>query len=260
MTVLATRILTAVLGIPIFLAAIYYSGIYLQIGLALLVFLGLYEFNRMYQGQGYWDYLIPAGLSLLLLAYTGVDHSFLLVWFVLQLMYLLIRATFTTRRPLSQMWQMAAVFYVAGLFSFLWLLNHEFGFIWSLFGILVTWATDTGAYFLGLAFGKTKLAPAISPKKTWEGSLGGIAAACAAAVILALVFEKSVFHLALTAVLLSTIGQTGDLVESAMKREREIKDSGKILPGHGGVLDRFDSLLFVLPVLYFILKYIPVFA
>ena len=157
-----------------------------------MVFLGLYEFNRMYQGQGYWDYLIPAGLSLLLLAYTGVDHSFLLVWFVLQLMYLVIRATFTTRRPLSQMWQMAAVFYVAGLFSFLWLLNHEFGFIWSLFGILVTWATDTGAYFLGLALARPswhQLSVLRKPGRLFSG----IAAACAAAVILALVLKNPFF-------------------------------------------------------------------
>ncbi len=260
MTVLVTRILTAIIGIPVFLAAVYFGGLYLQIGTALLVLVGLYELNRMHGGQGYWDYLILAGLSLLILAYTGVDPSFLAVWFAAQLVYLLVRATFTTGRPLMQMWQMAAVFYAAGLFSFLWLVNAEFGFIWSLFGIVTTWATDTGAYFAGSAFGKTKLAPAISPNKTREGSLGGIAAAAMAAVIFAVAADQPVFYLILTAVFLSIIGQVGDLVESAMKREREVKDSGTIFPGHGGVLDRFDSLLFVMPALYFILKYIPVFV
>lgn len=243
--------------IPVFLAVIYFGGIYLKVALAVLAVVGLYEFSRLYENPVFWDYLIPAGLSLLYLAYNGLYGSFLWVWFVLQLIYLLTRATFTTYRPLSQMWHMAAVFYIVGLFSFLWIVHADYGFGWALFGIGVTWATDTGAYFVGLALGKTKLAPAISPHKTWEGALGGVAAAGLTALAFAVYLGRQPVVLLLLGVCLSIAGQTGDLVESAMKRERAVKDSGNILPGHGGILDRFDSMLFVLPLLYLTLKYMP---
>lgn len=253
---MATRIWTAVLTIPIFLTVIYSGGIYLKIALAVLTLIGLYEFSRLYQQQAFWDYLAPAGLSLLYLAYNGLYSSFLWVWFVLQLIYLLIRATFTTHRPLSQMWHMVAVFYIVGLFSFLWLVNVEYGFLWTLFGIAITWATDTGAYFTGLSLGRSKMAPKISPHKTWEGAIGGALAAALAASGFARYLEPPLIALLLLGVCLSIAGQMGDLVESAIKRERAVKDSGKILPGHGGILDRFDSLLFVLPLLYLFLKYL----
>lgn len=242
--------------IPAFLAVIYYGGIYLQVALALLVLLGLLEFSRLIREQVFWDYLAPAGLSLLYLAYNGLYPSFLWAWFVLQLIYLLVRATFTTHRPLNQIWHMAAVFYVAGLFSFLWLVNVEYGFAWTLYGIAVTWATDTGAYFTGLSFGRNKLAPDISPHKTWEGAAGGLLAAVLASALFARYLETPMFMLLVLGGCLSAAGQVGDLVESAIKRERAVKDSGKILPGHGGILDRFDSLLFVLPLLYLYLRYL----
>ncbi len=126
-----------------------------------------------------------------------------------------------------------------------------------MFGIVITWVTDSVAYFIGIKFGKTPLAPAISPKKTREGSLGGILFAAIFAAVFALINEYSILPIVALGIFLSIIGQTGDLVESAMKRERVVKDSGKILPGHGGILDRFDSLLFVIPTLYLILKLFP---
>jgi len=122
----------------------------------------------------------------------------------------------------------------------------------TLFLALTTWGCDTCAYFGGRAFGRHKLAPAISPKKTWEGSLSGFLAACLLGWISALTFAP--FLSPLTGLLLGAAmgigGQLGDLSESALKRRASAKDAGAIIPGHGGVLDRFDSLLFNAAILY----------
>lgn len=115
------------------------------------------------------------------------------------------------------------------------------------------WATDSGAYFIGKTMGKKKLWPDISPNKTVEGSIGGVICAIIVGVLFALftdIHAAIVTIIGITAVL-SVFGQIGDLVQSAFKRHFNVKDSGNILPGHGGILDRFDSLLFVLPLLHF---------
>lgn len=122
-----------------------------------------------------------------------------------------------------------------------------------LYGMLIVWLTDSGAYIFGRAFGKHKLAPRVSPNKTWEGSICGT---LFATVILAVylyfipVGYRSWILMVVMTILLSILGQFGDLVESALKRYYGVKDSGKILPGHGGILDRFDSMLLVMPALY----------
>ncbi|WP_059105198.1 phosphatidate cytidylyltransferase [Shouchella shacheensis] len=128
----------------------------------------------------------------------------------------------------------------------------EVGMWLVFFVIALIWTTDSGAYFIGKAMGKRKLWPDISPNKTIEGSLGGVGAA----VVIGTIFYVSypVFPNYITALLVilvtSVFGQLGDLVESALKRHYAVKDSGNVLPGHGGVLDRFDSLIYVMPILH----------
>ncbi|OIJ17868.1 phosphatidate cytidylyltransferase [Anaerobacillus alkalidiazotrophicus] len=125
--------------------------------------------------------------------------------------------------------------------------------LWLVFFVLfLIWATDSGAYFFGRAIGKRKLWPDISPKKTIEGSIGGIGCALAVGLIFNLLVPifDSLFTVVLISIVVSIVGQLGDLVESALKRHYSVKDSGNVLPGHGGILDRFDSLIFVMPVLY----------
>ena len=124
-------------------------------------------------------------------------------------------------------------------------------------GFFIVWATDSGAYLVGSRFGKRKLMPAVSPNKTIEGSLGGILSAVAVTVIYMIV-DRSVagghgfLAMIFFTILFSIAGQFGDLVESAIKRHFGVKDSGKFIPGHGGVLDRFDSLIFVFPLMHFL--------
>ncbi|MBB5172043.1 phosphatidate cytidylyltransferase [Texcoconibacillus texcoconensis] len=120
------------------------------------------------------------------------------------------------------------------------------------FILFIIWATDSGAYFIGKRFGKRKLAPHISPKKTIEGFFGGIAVALVVGMVYTLMISlfESVTYTLLLITVASIVGQLGDLIESALKRHQNVKDSGSILPGHGGILDRFDSLLFVMPIVY----------
>ena len=125
-----------------------------------------------------------------------------------------------------------------------------------LYAFLITWITDSGAYLIGRQIGRTKLAPHISPNKTWEGSIGGTVSAVIIVGIY-LFFKQGVFPYGFLTMLgitvfLSIGAQFGDLIESAFKRHYGVKDSGKILPGHGGILDRFDSILLVLPLMHFV--------
>lgn len=122
-----------------------------------------------------------------------------------------------------------------------------------LYGMLIVWLTDSGAYIFGRQFGKHKLAPKVSPHKTIEGSVLGTVFATIVLAIYLVFFHVGYDNYALMLVatfILSIFGQFGDLIESALKRYYGVKDSGKILPGHGGILDRFDSMLMVMPALY----------
>lgn len=124
------------------------------------------------------------------------------------------------------------------------------------FALFIVWATDIGAYLIGRQIGRRKLMPRVSPNKTVEGSLGGILSALVVAAIFML-FNKQVMAgysfvvMVVLVIIFSIFAQFGDLVESAIKRHFGVKDSGKIIPGHGGILDRFDSLIFVFPIMHF---------
>ena len=131
------------------------------------------------------------------------------------------------------------------------------GASWLIILTAITAGSDTGAYYTGSRLGKRKLCPNISPNKTIEGGIGGIAGGVVAGIVLALIFPVSapLWLVVLLAVVLSVAGMTGDLVESVIKRGYQVKDSGTLLGGHGGVLDRIDSLLMAAPVLYYMLIY-----
>jgi phosphatidate cytidylyltransferase len=128
------------------------------------------------------------------------------------------------------------------------------GAIWTLTAILTTWASDTAAFFAGRAWGRHQLTPLLSPKKTWEGAAAGLTAATATTLACALVLGLPLSPLLAVAagLLLGLVAQLGDLAESLLKRQTGVKDAGSAIPGHGGVLDRIDSLLFVLPAAYYL--------
>jgi phosphatidate cytidylyltransferase len=148
---------------------------------------------------------------------------------------------------------------LAGILYVGWLLHYglllrltDDGLAWSIVALVGTWAADTGAYLTGRSLGRRKVAPLISPGKTWEGVFGGVALTLVAAVALgAPLLGLALWQALLLGVLIAWTAVVGDLVESLLKRAAGVKDSGSLIPGHGGLLDRLDSLLFVLPVVYF---------
>ena len=129
---------------------------------------------------------------------------------------------------------------------------------WIFLVLVATYAGDSGAYFVGKRFGRHKLAPRISPNKTWEGAIGGLAASVAGVEIFQVLALKGIFwgEAALLALAVGGAAQIGDLVESMIKRSGDVKDSASYLPGHGGMLDRIDSFLFALPVAWYSIRYI----
>jgi phosphatidate cytidylyltransferase len=153
------------------------------------------------------------------------------------------------------------VCYFGFLGSYFFLLRGLENGPWFLLLLLMaTWAYDTGGYVAGNLWGRHKLFPEISPKKSWEGVAGGVVLCVAAVLVLQVLFPFysaffKVYELILIALLLSASGQVGDLVESMVKRSLKVKDSGGIIPGHGGVFDRIDSLLFNAPVLFYYLMF-----
>lgn len=261
------RILSALLGIPVLLAVAYLGGLYLATVVGVLIIIGTGEFirlarairlqpHRLMTSLGGLSFLVGAYLSSrglispdwlapVLLAVVGVNLGLLVITY--------------PRYTLSD--SAVGVFgsvYVGWLLSHLFLLRDlaPQGFDYLLLTLILTWSTDTGAYFTGRAIGRRKLAPQVSPNKTLEGALGGVAGSLLAAMLL--YYYKPVFPLELClglGILVSILGQFGDLVESALKRLSGIKDSGHLIPGHGGVLDRFDSLLLTGPAVYYYLKW-----
>ncbi|MBF0819199.1 phosphatidate cytidylyltransferase [Streptococcus acidominimus] len=149
----------------------------------------------------------------------------------------------------------ASSFYVGIGFHHLILARMD-GLDKVLFALFIVWATDIGAYMIGSRIGRRRLMPKVSPNKTLEGSLGGIVSALVVALIFILLDKGvasgySLVSMLLLVVLFSIFAQFGDLVESAIKRRFGVKDSGRVIPGHGGILDRFDSLIFVFPIMHF---------
>jgi phosphatidate cytidylyltransferase len=149
--------------------------------------------------------------------------------------------------------------YIGFMFAYMLLLRFipgRDGLAYVLFTLLVTWFNDTSAYFIGIKFGKHKLSPKISPKKSVEGSLGGLAGGILAALIIGLFFHKPLWLMIVMGIVVVVAGQFGDLIESTIKRNAGVKDSGSFLPGHGGVLDRIDSLLTAAPLVYYMVVYL----
>ena len=150
--------------------------------------------------------------------------------------------------------------YVGLLLSHLvWLRDLDFGREWVLFALFVTFASDTAAYFIGRRWGRDPLAPDISPGKTWQGAVAGVIAAIVMGLLLLNLFELPLNYgqAVLLALAVSVFGQLGDLVESLFKRNMNTKDLGDSMPGHGGFLDRLDSVIFAgIVVYYFVIWFV----
>jgi len=252
------RTITAIVAILLFFPFVIYGGWPFYLVMLLISTIGLYELLRM---RKMTKYKFPIFLSILLLWYLllpdatiGISISridFLLITSLILLSYTVFMKNKFTFEDASFM--ILGVIYI-GLGFHYFIASQEVGLEYVFFAIVVILATDVGAYFSGSLFGKNKLSPYISPKKTIEGSVGGILLAAIFGMVFHLIIpmHDSLIIVVIVSILASIVGQMGDLVESALKRYYGVKDSGKLLPGHGGILDRFDSWLFVFPFLYLI--------
>lgn len=259
---LLQRVLTAVVGIPLFLGALYLGGACWAIFLAAVALLGTRESLRLAgaDGRGAWLARLIA-FSFLLGAYlTSGDGELgrpVALFHVLLLTAALTASALSGGSGAPAGLQGAGAVIASGVYPGLFLahlhLLREEGFEYALLAVLVTWATDTGAYAFGSLLGRRPLWPAISPRKTVEGALGGLISGATAGLLLAFLLGEAPGSWLCVAVAASAAAQLGDLVESGLKRKAGVKDSGNLLPGHGGVLDRFDSLLFSGSAVYYLL-------
>ncbi|WP_010649258.1 phosphatidate cytidylyltransferase [Oceanobacillus massiliensis] len=257
------RTITALLALVVFLPFVIIGGhvfTFLVYGIATV---GLLELIRM---RNIGDYLIPYILAILLLwlvllpsgdsmSFAGWFTKFEMIALIILLLLaytVLVKNKFTFDHVGFIL--LTALYVGLGFLYLLETRNGNNALNNILYAFFIIWTTDTGAYLFGRAFGKRKLWPMISPNKTIEGAIGGVVLAVVVAVVFHLIspFPHSLIIVIGVTILASIFGQIGDLVESAFKRNYGVKDSGKILPGHGGILDRFDSLLFVLPLLHLI--------
>lgn len=254
------RIITAIIALILFVPVVYMGSWILELVVAGLGIIALFELfrmkgNKLFTIEG--TIAILALLGLLFPHYMSMflpEHMNSQVILYLFVLLLLVCTVFSKNNFTFDdvAVSVLGIMYIGYGFRFLLLTRHS-GLDLLLFVLFVVWATDIGAYMIGRKLGKHKLAPSISPNKTIEGALGGVVMALIVGFIYLTYYPQNYntgWMLALT-VVLSVAGQLGDLVESAFKRYYNVKDSGNLLPGHGGILDRFDSLLFVLPILYF---------
>ncbi|MFO7156176.1 MAG: phosphatidate cytidylyltransferase [Pseudomonadota bacterium] len=151
------------------------------------------------------------------------------------------------RAAQSAAWITASVPYAGLLASVVALRAHPDGLVWTMLALAMTWGNDTGAYFVGIRFGRRKLYPKVSPHKSWEGFFGGLGASVLAAAIFRLFLPLDWADVLVLGGVAGVLGPLGDLSESMIKRAFDVKDSGQLIPGHGGIFDRLDALLFVAP-------------
>ena len=277
------RSLTALVGIPILVGAIWLGAPWLTVLVVAVGLAAIWELYRMTPaGVGPLPIVLGAAWVLAMLsgaqAASGRDNfliisggvlaagSFVaLLWFIA--FYRGDDSVGNKNIPIGLGYLILGPIYVGFLLAHALMLREitgsgaeiegtsDFGRSWLLFALLVTFAVDTGAYLVGRSVGRRPMAPSISPNKTWEGSLGGFASAVAAALVLGLVFDLGVpaWQQAMIGGVVGVVGQWGDLIESKLKRIADLKDASSIIPGHGGLLDRLDSVLLTLPAVYYLI-------
>lgn len=256
------RVITAVVALILFIPVIIIGNIPLQVLAALLGAVGVYELFNMkgLEVKSIEGVLAILGTTALILPRT-TWYNFLpetvnstTVYYLIVMILLMLPVFSKNSYTFTDAAFPVLVSLYIGMGFQNFVIARETGLHILMYALFVVWSTDIGAYMVGRQYGKTKLAPHISPNKTVEGSLGGILSAVVVSAIYLLFWplNYNMLTMLILTVIFSMVGQMGDLVESSYKRFYNVKDSGNILPGHGGILDRFDSLLFVFPIMHLV--------
>ncbi|MEW6685840.1 MAG: phosphatidate cytidylyltransferase [Candidatus Edwardsbacteria bacterium] len=291
---LPQRILVALVFIPIFLLLMWKGGWVFACLLIVIVATGVWEFYHLLEQKGirthrFLGIVIAAILSFSFLKRQGVLNPEIVLTVGL-LTILMLDLTPSLSASESHRFQrgpakggeekgrgqregallrlsgsIAGIIYVSWLFSHVILLrelpgvleqDYKLGFSYAFMPFAITWVSDTVAFFVGITLGRHKLAPSLSPQKSWEGTLAGILSATGTGVLYKVLLASYLtgLHSLILGMLVGIFALIGDLVESNFKRDAKVKDSSKLIPGHGGVLDRFDSIFFTAPVVYYYLR------
>lgn len=258
-----TRLLSGIVLVALALVLIITGGDLLLVSTLVISYIGMFELYRIFHieksAPGIIGYLAAT------VYYCNLRFEFIpdLMMFVLGFFMLLMFAYVFTYPKYKTEQIMAAffgVFYVAVMLSYVYqtrMLTAGAYIVWLIF--LCSWGCDTCAYCVGMLIGKHKMSPKLSPKKSIEGAVGGVVGAALLTILYGMIFKSAmnstqthVFIMAGISAVGALISMVGDLTASAIKRNYEIKDYGKLIPGHGGILDRFDSVIFTAPVIYFL--------
>ena len=253
-----TRLISGIVLVALALLLIITGGNVLLGALCVISLIGMFELYRIFKIEkepaGVAGYIAAIVYYLnLLFGFIPDMMMFVLgVLVVLMFIYVFSYPKYKTEQMLAAFF---AVFYVAVMLSFVYrtrMLPMGTYTVWLIF--LCSWGCDTCAYCVGMLIGKHKMAPVLSPKKSIEGAVGGVVGAALLGVIYAAATQGKMAEYALICAVGALISMVGDLAASAIKRNQNIKDYGKLIPGHGGILDRFDSVIITAPVIYYLAK------
>jgi len=260
-----TRIISALAAIVLLAVVVYLGRTAIGLAVFVLALIAIYEFGKALERGSFRPVFSLGYISCLPLLYLAIEDILpkmalmevaIGVFLLLTVLFCVVLFSDGKYSITDIALTLFGVFYVVFLFSFVTLTrNMEKGhlYIWLIF--IGAWATDTFAFFTGVSIGKTKILPKISPKKSLEGCIGGVVGCIFSMMLFGWIFqssmEVSIIHFAVLGLICGVISQIGDWSASSVKRMVGIKDYGNIMPGHGGVLDRLDSILFVAPAVYF---------
>jgi phosphatidate cytidylyltransferase len=265
---LVLRTLTGIVFVAVMVSAIVFNPLFFAVLFFVVTLFGLHEFYKLLKNGGKTPQNILGMVSggILFAGLAAVANNLMHAKYLLALLPLLVIVfIFELYRNKPSPFENIAftilgIVYIAlpfGLLNFLYLPGKSYTFILLLSYFVLLWINDTFAYLLGSAFGKHRLFERISPKKSWEGSIGGALTSIATACLIA-TYDHSLpsIHWIAIALIIVVSGTLGDLVESMLKRSLNCKDSGTLLPGHGGILDRFDAVLISAPLIFAYIQFI----
>ena len=270
---LLKRSLTIVVGAPILIYIIFIGKEIFACSILILALIAWHELVKMFNKRfiKVWQELGVISIAALAVsAFLGnTEYTLAIILFTIIISFLRTIFSSSSFSIVECCVTITSIFYIGLTFSYLILLRfimpNEFihtplgeisaGLFYFMLPLIGTWIHDIAAYLIGSAIGKHKLCPKISPGKSVEGAIGGLLGSIITITLIGIICGIALKHLVIIGILTGLVAALGDLVESAIKRFCDVKDSGSILPGHGGILDRFDALIFVVPVVYYYIKF-----
>lgn len=267
---LATRLLSSFFGIVILAIVMLLPDLFFDIALSVIALMAIWEMYSAFKHKGLKPIEWAGYLSVVIIfslryinGYFDTNAFVFCSFIILFMMYLFVVIMNNKVSFIDVSVTLFSIFYIPFLFVFLSMTRHlTNGIIYVWFIFIGGWITDASAYFIGIYFGKKKLIPEVSPNKTIAGALGGILGCTLITTLFGLAInyyfkiDIMLYKYIILGILASISAQIGDLLASAIKRTTNVKDFGDIMPGHGGIIDRFDSILFVSPIVYFFLFYL----